>query len=39
MKRALAVARVVYANRKTEIALLTALVALTREIVQATTGH
>lgn len=39
MKQALAVARVLYANRKSEIALAVALVALAREIIQAATGH
>lgn len=35
----MAVAKVLWANRKAEIALATALVALAREIVQAATGH
>ena len=39
MKRAYAVARVLWADRKSEIALVTALVALAREVVQAATGH
>lgn len=39
MKRLLAVARVLWANRKAEIALATALIALAREIVQAATGN
>lgn len=37
--RLLPVARFLYANRKTEIALFAALVALGREVVQIATGH
>lgn len=39
MKRLLAVARVLWKNRKAEIALVTASIALAREIIQASTGH
>lgn len=39
LREALAVARVLWQNRKTEIALATALLALGREVVQAATGH
>jgi hypothetical protein len=38
-KQAVAVAKVLYDNRKAEIALVVAVVALVREIVQAATGH
>lgn len=37
--RVVSVARFLYTNRKAELALVTALVALAREIVQAATGH
>jgi hypothetical protein len=36
---ALAAARFIYANRKAELALAAAVMALVRELVQATTGH
>jgi hypothetical protein len=39
LKEGLAVARVLWQNRKAEIAIATALLALGREIVQAATGH
>lgn len=39
MKNAAAVLRVLYANRKAEIALIVATAAIVREIVQAATGH
>ena len=39
LKRALPVAKFLYQNRKAEVALAAALVALAREIVQAATGH
>lgn len=35
----LRVAKFVYQNRKSELALAAAVIALTREIVQAATGH
>lgn len=38
-KRALPVAKFLWANRKAEIALATAFIALAREIVQAATGR
>ena len=39
LKRVLPVAKFLYQNRKAELALAAALVALGREIVQAATGH
>ncbi len=39
VRRALPVAKFLYQNRKAEIALVAALVALGREIVQIATGH
>jgi hypothetical protein len=38
-KRALPVAKFIYQNRKAELALVTALIALGREVVQIATGH
>lgn len=38
-KRIAAIARVLYENRKAEIAIVLAVVSLVREIVQAASGH
>jgi hypothetical protein len=39
MKNILAALKVLYANRKAEIALVVAALALAREVVQAASGH
>lgn len=39
MKRALRVARVLWVNRKSEVAVTLAVISIGREIVQAATGH
>jgi hypothetical protein len=39
MKKLLAIAKILYANRKAEIALVLGLAAVVREVVQAASGH